>query len=330
MNSPLISIIVPTYNSEKYVAETIRSCLNQTYKNIEVICVNDGSTDNSLQIVEGIFSDDNRLKIFSIENAGQCYASNFGVEKSSGEYIKFVDADDIISSNHIELQFNAIKKYPDHIASCEWGRFYDNPLNTVFKSEKVWEDLSPIDWLKKSELFSMMGGWLWLIPKSVFYKAGGWNEELTLNNDFDFSIRIILASKGIRFAKGAKLYYRSGHFSGEYSKPLSAKAIDSAYLTTVYGCNNYLKTTTSKETKLQCANRFQHWYYTVYPYYPNLSKKFKIKVNELGGSNLSYQSGGIFKIIKKILGLKIALFIKMVLYKMGYKPKNPIHKYISG
>ncbi len=99
--NPKVSIIIPVYNVEKYLERCVDSALNQTYKNLEIILVNDGSTDNSLEICKK-YETENRVKIFSEENRGLPVARNLGVKKSSGDYIIFLDSDDWLDDNLIE------------------------------------------------------------------------------------------------------------------------------------------------------------------------------------------------------------------------------------
>lgn len=118
MNKVLISIIVPVYNAERYVENTIKSIQNQIYKNIEIICVDDESTDNSLQLLKKIASKDDRVKVFSKENKGVTKARKFGFEHASGEYIGFVDADDIIEPTMYGRLYSNMKKYNADISHC--------------------------------------------------------------------------------------------------------------------------------------------------------------------------------------------------------------------
>ncbi len=110
MLKPKISVIIPIYNVEKYVEECLNSIVNQTLKDIEIICINDGSTDNSLQIVEKYAKKDKRFVIFSQENQGQGIARNKGLELANGEYILFVDSDDWIKLNSCEVIYNYFKE----------------------------------------------------------------------------------------------------------------------------------------------------------------------------------------------------------------------------
>ena len=100
-----ISIIVPVYNVEKYLKECLDSLINQTLEDIEIICINDGSTDNSLAILEEYQKKDSRIKVFSQKNQGVSAARNLGIEKATGEYLTFLDSDDRLELNTCEILY---------------------------------------------------------------------------------------------------------------------------------------------------------------------------------------------------------------------------------
>jgi len=103
MNIPKVSVIIPVYNTEKYIGETLNSIINQTLKEIEIIVINDGSTDNSLQIINEYARIDNRIIVYAQENQGQSIARNKGFDHASGNYIYFMDSDDFLDLNALEL-----------------------------------------------------------------------------------------------------------------------------------------------------------------------------------------------------------------------------------
>ena len=111
-----VSIVVPVYNVEKYLAKCLDSLINQTLKEIEIICINDGSRDNSLSILREYSSKDNRIIVIDKENEGQSVARNSGIEKASGEYLGFVDSDDWVDLDYFEKLYLAAKKYNSDIA----------------------------------------------------------------------------------------------------------------------------------------------------------------------------------------------------------------------
>lgn len=117
-----ISIIIPAYNSEKYIERTIKSITGQTYTNLEVIVVDDGSTDNTLNLCTEISKNDDRILVFHKDNEGVTKARDFGIRKATGDYIGFVDSDDTIDSNMYEVLYNNMLKYDADISHC--GHIY--------------------------------------------------------------------------------------------------------------------------------------------------------------------------------------------------------------
>jgi glycosyltransferase involved in cell wall biosynthesis len=115
-----ISVIVPAYNAEKTIEKCISSILNQTYSNLEVIVINDGSTDNTLDILESIQKSDDRVNIFTIENEGVSHARNVGIDKANGDLITFVDSDDYIDEDMYSTLVGLFQKYDVDIAHCSY------------------------------------------------------------------------------------------------------------------------------------------------------------------------------------------------------------------
>ncbi len=328
MKNPLISILTTVYNSEKYLEENIKSVLEQTYDNIELIIVNDGSTDKSEDIIKSF--KDKRIKYFRIENSGQSSASNYAFNKSKGEYINFLDADDILSENHIEIMLNCLDRKKNELVFCEWGRFYGAKKETaIFDAQPYHKISEPVKWLKTNLQIpdgDMLAAWLWLIPRNLFIEGGGWHEELSLNNDFDFSIRLVMKAEKINFAKGAKIYYRSGIEKNSLSLSNSHKAAQSALKTTVLGCAALCEIENSEEIKQICANRFQTWAFRIFPQQPEIVKQLEENVKKYGGSNNKMQGGRIFIILRNIFGWKKAKLIRGFFYKIKWKIVNLKHE----
>ena len=124
--SELVSIIVPVYNVEKYVAECLESIKNQTYVNFEVIIINDGSTDDSLKICNAIAENDNRFFVYNKINGGLSDARNYGIKRAFGTLITFIDSDDYIDSQYIECLVKVIEETDSDIACCGYRRVDDD------------------------------------------------------------------------------------------------------------------------------------------------------------------------------------------------------------
>lgn len=311
----LISVIVPVYNAEAYLSQTLSSVLGQTYTDLEVICVNDGSTDGSAAILGNFARKDPRLRVLTISNSGQSAASNHGLAVATGTYIKFIDADDVIAPDHLEHQFNAVRDFPGYLASCKWAAFYDADIGGAsIRKESVWQDMTAEDWLVAAltqPQGDMMAGWVWLIPREILDGTGGWNEDLSLNNDFEFSVRVLLASKGVKFAEQAVLYHR-GDNPGSVSAQMSEKAAQSAYLTTRLGCDMLLESIKRDEIRLICANRYQIWMHRLYPGFPDIVSKMQLEVDSLGGSNRTLRGGPLFQCVQYCLGWRFAKRLRLL------------------
>lgn len=124
----LISIIVPVYNVEQYLRKCVNSIINQTYKNLEIILVDDGATDNSGKMCDELAKTDNRIKVYHKGNGGLSDARNYGVERATGEYIGFVDSDDYIDEEMYEKLYEAIKKEDVDVAECNLKIIYPDRI----------------------------------------------------------------------------------------------------------------------------------------------------------------------------------------------------------
>lgn len=127
MKTDLVSIIIPVYNSEKYISRCLDSLINQTYKNIEIVIVNDGSNDNSLDIISKYI--DKRIKIYYQENQGPSIARNTGIEKSTGKYIMFVDADDYIDIDMVRCMTENINNESNIIVMCDNSEIWEDRID---------------------------------------------------------------------------------------------------------------------------------------------------------------------------------------------------------
>ena len=121
-----ISVIVPVYNVEQYLERCVDSIINQTYKNLEIILVNDGSTDNSGQLCDELAKKDSRIRVIHKENGGVSEARNFGVKEISGEYVIFIDSDDYINKRMINVLYSQIKLEEADVSVCGVMNVYEN------------------------------------------------------------------------------------------------------------------------------------------------------------------------------------------------------------
>ena len=169
---PLVSIIIPCHNAARWLEETLASARGQTWPLKEIIVVDDGSTDGSGTLADNLAGPD--MMVVHQPNRGQCAALNAGVAKAQGEFIEYLDADDVLDREKITLQVNRLKQLPPNwIASGAWARFQDSPFEAVFEPEAVWKDFAPVDWLVTSwSGGGMMHGAAWLSPRELCQPQG--------------------------------------------------------------------------------------------------------------------------------------------------------------
>ncbi|AFY40840.1 glycosyltransferase family 2 protein [Nostoc sp. PCC 7107] len=314
---PLVSILIPAFNVEAWLVETLESALAQTWQNTEIIIVNDGSTDNTLAIAKSFAS--SKVKVISQENRGQSASENRAFQEAQGDFIEYLDADDLLAVDKIERQIQLLgNSSSEFVASGEWARFYKSPDEALFIPQPLWTDMSPVDWLVCAwENHLMMHGAAWLIPRPIAERAGNWDERLSLINDFDYFSRILLNSQGVKFCQGAKTYYRSGD-TNSLSGSKSRRAWESAFLALELGTSNLLAREDIPKTRHACATVFQRFIYEVYPDVTDLLQKAEEKVQQLGGSDLQASGGPMFQILTSCLGWQQAKKLQRFVYQYGY------------
>jgi hypothetical protein len=221
--------------------------------------------------------------------------------------VQYLDADDLIEPEKIERQINRLIDSPHYVASAEWGRFYDHPSETIFNPESVWNDLSPLDWLALSRAngLGMMLPALWLIPMSIIREVGPWVDALTLNNDAEYFTRIILASSGILFCRGARCHYRSG-LQDSLSGRKSPEAWRSQYQVLEL-CESYVRIREDSERiRRGFSLSWQHLAHSCYPYDSKLSARALARAEALHAVTVKPDGGCAFKIVSSIVGWRVA------------------------
>ncbi len=209
MSLPLVSILIPTYNSEEWVAETIRSALAQTWERKEIVVVDDGSTDQTLQVARRFESES--VRVVSQQNQGAAAARNKAFSLSRGDYIQWLDADDLLAPDKIARQMEVVSlgESPRKLLSSSWGRFIYRLRRAVFTPNALWCDLSPSEFLvRKLGQKIFMQTAVWLVSRELTEAAGSWDISLVSDDDGEYFCRVILASSGIRFVPEARVYYR--------------------------------------------------------------------------------------------------------------------------
>lgn len=216
MKSELISIIVLVYNTEQYVIKCLNSILNQTYKNIEVIVVNDGSTDKSSQKINRLSLKDDRIKIVERENKGRYLSRLEGYKNAKGKYILYVDSDDWIAKDTVELMYNALKENDADVVRCQYKKFQNDAI-IVPKSalnRNVLMDVESFepqffDLLYKTNYCNTICKQL--MKKSVMKNINKIEERLNYSEDLACNIEIYKEIKSILFMPDELYIYNLNH-----------------------------------------------------------------------------------------------------------------------
>lgn len=222
-----LSLIVPVYNVEKYLGNCIESILNQTYKNFEVILVNDGSLDSSGKICEYYAANDKRIKVINKSNGGLSSARNIGIEKANGKYFIFIDSDDSIHPQMCEIMYNIIEKYAADIVASNFICDIDhkNSLYKVIDKVDLYQltNVDTLRWLLNEFGFPAMA-WGKIYKRELFselrYKEG------MLYEDLDLIYKVLDISKKVIFIDEQLSFYRINNESISRSKFNAKKLID--------------------------------------------------------------------------------------------------------
>ena len=306
-----VSVIIPCYNSMPFLKETLTSVFNQTYQNIEVIVIDDGSTDGSFEYVEGLHQA--HLWIKRNKGKGACAARNYGFELSRGDYIQFLDADDLMDADKIEKQVRLLEKYPNRLAVCSTSHFYDQPEDgKVVDTPFMFSTDHPHEFLLKlygsdGQNHNMVQTSAWLTPRSVIEKAGLWDETIAKNQDGEFFCRVAMCSHGIRYAENTLNYYRK-HPKGQNIGNLGTRKHRESELKVAQLREEQLKDfKDTDEYKKAFALQYHLIAINAYPKYKDISKKASERVKALGGTNfLPVLGGKIIETIKHTLGWRAA------------------------
>lgn len=271
----MISVIIPLYNKANYIAKTVSSVLKQNFKEFELLVVNDGSKDNSLDIVSEI--KDERLKIIDQKNSGVSTARNNGVKAATHDFVAFLDADDWWDENHLNEMASLIKKYPD---AAIFAAKYSQVKNNQIKEALIGvEDNFDEGYINYFQTYSKTM-WMPLYPscviikKSVYNEVGGFKPNLKLGEDFDLWARIACEHK-VAYKNKSLVYYNQdvevenrGVNPKRFYKPNENFIFNLGYLEEYEEKNDDLKLLLDK---LKCENLFRYY----------LVKKYITEVNSI-------------------------------------------------
>jgi glycosyltransferase involved in cell wall biosynthesis len=316
---PLVSILIPAYNAEKWIADTIRSALGQTWSRKEIIIVDDGSTDQTLSIARGFAS--KTVSVVAQKNQGASAARNKALELCQGDYIQWLDADDLLSPDKVERQIDVAERDQNKrtLFSGGWGYFLYRPAKAKFVPTSLWCDLSPLEWLlRRWEGNLHMQTATWLVSRELTESAGPFDTRLLVDNDGEYFFRVIMQSNCIKFVPDSRVFYRASgsdrvSYIGRSGRKLEAKLfgmkLQIAYLR---GMED------SDRVRAACLNYIRTWLWNFYPERLDLFEQAQQLAADLGGKLEVPHLRWKYAWLRPIFGYDFAKRVQLALPKIRW------------
>lgn len=260
---PIISVIVPVFNGEKTIKETIESVLNQTFTDFELIVIDDGSQDRTLEVVHRI--QDSRIKVFSYLNAGQSTSRNRGITIAKGEYISFIDADDLWTPDKLESQLKALQANPEAAVAYSWTNWIDESSQLLGKGSHNTEQGDVFAKLLLNDFVA--NGSNSLIRRQALTEVGGFDPSVTPAEDWDLWLRLAVHYQFVAVPVPQVLYRispNSASFNVWKMEASSLRVIEKAYAVAPQSLQ-YLK-------RQSLGNRYKYLTFKAIEGYPERKK----------------------------------------------------------
>jgi len=322
VTEPLVSILIPAYNAQHSIAETLRSAMNQTWERKEIIVVDDGSRDQTLTVARQFENDS--VRVATQTNQGAAAARNTAFSLSRGDYIQWLDADDLLSPDKIASQIDcALSSGATRrtLLSGAWGHFIHRPHRARFVPTVLWCDLSPKEWLlRKMEHDVFMQTATWLVSRELSEAAGPWNTQLLGDDDGEYFCRVLLASQGTCFVPEAKVFYRrSGSASLSYVGK-SDRKMEALFLSLKMHIAYLRSLEDSPRVRAAFVKFLQDAMIFFYPERPDIVAQAEQMASELGGRVSLPALSWKFSWIRRVFGWPAAKRAQIMLprYKWSF------------
>lgn len=306
-----VSVIVPAFNASAWITEALGSILSQTWRDLEVIVVNDGSTDDTAEVVKSF--QDSRVRMVCQDNRGAAAARNRGLADAKGDFIQFLDADDLLGHDKIGWQIDALRDAPaGSVASCAWAHFSRDPREAIVRPQPVWQVANPIEWLT----CSLSGGGMmhsggWLTPRLVVEAAGPWNEALSLHDDGEYFARVLLKATSNVFVPGISVYYRK--VAGSLSCRRNRQAMESAFAVCCSWHRHLQEKADTLAIRRALATQYAQFAYEFCAVAPDLCRQAHRAIQQLREAPAPIIGGKRFRWAARTLGILPALRLRTLL-----------------
>ncbi len=280
---PLVSILIPAYNAEEWIEDSIRSALAQTWEPKEIIIVDDGSKDQTLKFARQFEAAS--VSVVAQKNQGAAAARNKALSLSHGDYIQWLDADDLLAPDKIASQMEELNRGAGRrtLLSSTWGHFMYRPCRAQFTPTALWHDLSPVEWLlRKMGQNLYMQTATWLVSRELTEAAGPWDTRLLGDDDGEYFCRVLRASDGVRFVPEAKVYYRAFGFNSLSYVGRSPSKIEAHWLSMQLHIGYLRSMEDSSRVRSACLQYLRTCLIYFYPERRDIVKQAEQMAEELG------------------------------------------------
>lgn len=316
---PLVSILIPAYNAEKWIAQTIRSAVSQTWAPKEIIIVDDGSTDRTAKIASQFESA--AVRIVRQDNQGAAAARNKAFSLCRGDFIQWLDADDLLAPDKIANQMEVVNSGAGQrtLLSSAWGYFMYRPAEAEFTPNALWGDLSPVEFMvRKLGQKIFMQTAVWLVSRRLTEAAGPWNTNLVVDDDGEYFCRVLLASDGIRFVPQSKVYYRQVGTRSLSHVGRSSRKLESVWRSMQLHMSYLRSLEDSERVRESCIKYLQNYLVMFYPDRLDIVQQIEQAAQELGGRLRSPQLTWKYAWIKSVCGWDVAKRAQLVFPDMKW------------
>jgi hypothetical protein len=311
----LVSILVPAYNAQRWLDTALVSALEQTWPRKEVIVVDDGSTDRTLDVARRRAC--GNLRVLHQANRGAAAARNVALSAAQGDYIQWLDADDVLHPRKIEAQL-ARSSADDNavLMTSAWGRFFASPRRADFRPNCLWRSLASKDWIiDKFRHNAFMVPASWIAGRKLVDRAGPWDERLSFDDDGEYFCRLVAAGRRVEFVPTASCCYRVGN-NTSLSSQASTGAAESSLLSTRLCISHLLALEDSAATREAALAFVQENCRFFYPEHGDQFGQCESLARSLGGKLDVPANGPGFELFRRTFGWRRAKAVRAAMNRL--------------
>jgi glycosyltransferase involved in cell wall biosynthesis len=316
---PLVSILIPAFNAEQWITEALQSAISQTWPRKEVIVVDDGSSDRT--VATALAFEPAGVRVVSQTRQGASVARNKAFSLSQGDYIQWLDADDILAPDKISKQIQIAAHCCSRrtLISSAWGEFIFRQQRAEFVPTALWRDLTPTEWLLiKLGQHVYMQTATWLVSRELTEVAGPWDTNLSYDDDGEYFARVLLHSDGVRFVPEARVYQRVRGFASLSHLGRSDKKIESMFRAMELHVAYLRSLEDSPRVRSACVRYLQTYLVDFYPEKHHIIDRAKQLATELGGQLETPRLPWKYSWIQRVFGWGIAKSVQSLLRRIKW------------